>query len=91
MATNRFYLLEPDYDAIDVEPSDLVVDKSAANSLYYSNMRPVPGNGGGWSWGNLRHINYYLQNSHNCADEAYPVRNTTPLHAFGARGSTSTR
>lgn len=70
LATNRFYLLEPDYDAIDVEPSDLVVDKSAANSLYYSNMRPVPGNGGGWSWGNLRHINYYLQNSHNCADEA---------------------
>ncbi len=70
LATNRFYLLEPKYEDIDIEPSDLVVDKSAANSLYYSNMRPVPGNGGGWSWGDLRHINYYLQHSGNCPDEA---------------------
>ena len=34
LATNRFYLLEPGFDDIDVEPSDLVVDKSATNSLY---------------------------------------------------------
>ncbi len=70
LATNRFYLLEPEYSTIDNEPSDLAVDKSASNSLYYSNMRPVPGSGGGWSWGDLRHINYYLQNSGNCKDEA---------------------
>ncbi len=70
LATNRFYLLEPEFDAIHSEPSDLVIDKSQPNSLYYSNMRPVPGSGGGWSWGTLRHINYYLQNSSNCPDAA---------------------
>lgn len=68
LATNRFYLLEPDFESIDSEPSDLVVDKSQANSLYYTNLRTVPGSGGGWSWGTLRHINYYLMHSQNCAD-----------------------
>lgn len=32
-----------------------------------------PFNENGWSWGMLRSINYYLQNSHNCEDEK--VRN----------------
>ena len=68
LATNRFYLLEPDFESIDLEPSDLVIDKGTTNSLYYTNLRPVPGSGGGWSWGTLRHINYYLQNSSNCRD-----------------------
>ncbi|MBD5233045.1 MAG: RagB/SusD family nutrient uptake outer membrane protein [Bacteroidales bacterium] len=68
LATNRFYLQEPEFDDIASEPSDLVVDKGASNSLYYSNMRTVPGSGGGWSWGDLRHINYYLEHSVNCED-----------------------
>lgn len=68
LATNRFYLQLPDYSAIDLEPSDLVVDKGQSNLLYYSNKRQVPGTGGGWSWGTLRHINYYLQHSANCPD-----------------------
>lgn len=68
LATNRFYLQEPDFDDNDMEPSDLTVDKGQANSLYYSNLRPVPSSGGGWSWGTLRHINYYLQHSSNCTD-----------------------
>lgn len=68
LATNRFYLLEPEYDDIYNEPSDLVVDKGQPNALYYSNNRPVPSSGSGWSWGTLRHINYYLQNSSNCSD-----------------------
>ncbi len=68
LATNRFYLQEPSFDDIVSEPSDLAVDKGSSNALYYSNIRTVPGSGGGWSWGTLRHINYYLAHSANCDD-----------------------
>ena len=36
--------------------------------------RIVPTEGGGWDWGNLRNINFYLENSVKCEDEAARVR-----------------
>ncbi len=71
--TNQFYLMEPEaYDLYD-EVSNLVIDGLVQPQALVGLNRTVPASGGGWSWGNLRHINYYLQNSGRCTNE--PVRN----------------
>lgn len=68
--TNQFYLMEPDAADLYDEPSNLIVDGLAQPAVLVGLNRTVPASGGGWSWGNLRHINYYLQNSYRCSNEA---------------------
>lgn len=58
--TNQFYLMEPDAASLYDEPSNLIVDGLAQPAVLVGLNRTVPASGGGWSWGNLRHINYYL-------------------------------
>ena len=71
--TNQFYLMEAAASDLYDEVSNLVVDGLAQPPVLVGLSRTVPASGGGWSWSNLRHINYYLQNSGRCDNE--PVRN----------------
>ncbi len=45
-----------------------MVDKSMGDVIREPAWPPKSG----WTWTSLRKINYYLQNSHNCTDEADP-------------------
>lgn len=66
--TNQFYLLEPEAEGLYREPSNLTVCGLTQPAVVVGLNRTVPASGGGWSWGSLRHINYYLQYSHRCQD-----------------------
>lgn len=66
--TNQFYLLEPDAESLYRESSNLLIDGLTPADVVVGLNRQVPASGGGWSWEDLRHINYYLQNSGNCKD-----------------------
>jgi hypothetical protein len=68
--TNQFYLMEPSASDLYDETSNLIIDGLSQPSTIVGINRTVPSSGGGWSWGNLRHINYYLQNSYRCEKEA---------------------
>lgn len=68
--TNQFYLMEPEGEELYYEPSNLAISGLAQSSVIVGLTRLVPSDGGGWSWANLRRINYYLQNSHKCVNES---------------------
>ncbi len=68
--TNQFYTLMPDADDLYDEASNLIVDNLSQPSVLVGLTRTVPASGGGWSWGSLRHINYYLENCNRCSDES---------------------
>lgn len=68
--TNAFYNQLP--DALDIHyynPNQ--GDDEARNTLpdEFRGTRVTPGSGGGWSWSELRRINFYLEHSHQCEDE----------------------
>lgn len=64
--TNSFYNMLPSAEDIYNEDVDNIVKNSLRDEL--QGTRVVPTNGGGWSWNNLRNINYFLVNSHKCPD-----------------------
>ena len=68
--TNQFYTLLPEADDMYDEISNQVVRGAALSDIIIGSSRMIPATGGGWSWTMLRHINYYLQNSHQCEDVA---------------------
>lgn len=68
--TNQFYLMEPGAEDLYNEPSNMIITGLTPSDIIIGSNRTVPSEGGGWSWDNLRHINYYLQNSGNCSDES---------------------
>lgn len=65
--TNSFYEALPTYTAIYGETFDNVVLTTLNDETRGS--RVVPASGGGWSWGALRNINFFLANSHKCEDK----------------------
>lgn len=67
--TNSFYNMLPGAEGIYNEAIDNIVKQDLAEELQGGSRRIVPASGGGWSWGNLRNINFYLQNSPQCKDE----------------------
>ncbi|PPL03585.1 RagB/SusD family nutrient uptake outer membrane protein [Parapedobacter indicus] len=69
--TNAFYNRLPDALAIHYNNPNQA-DDEARNTLAaeIQGTRETPSSGGGWDWAELRRINFYLENSHNCADEA---------------------
>lgn len=69
--TNAFYADLPDALAIHYNTPGQG-DDEARNTLAseFQGTRTTPASGGGWTWTSLRRINFYLENSHKCADEA---------------------
>lgn len=66
--TNSFYSALPSGEGVYNESVDNIIKNSLPDELRGS--RNVPTSGGGWNWGALRNINFYLQNSAKCTDEA---------------------
>lgn len=69
--TNAFYNQLPDALAIHYN-NPHQADDEARNTLAaeIQGTRETPSSGGGWNWAELRRINFYLENSHKCTDEA---------------------
>ena len=65
--TNQFYTLLDSPDSASGLNADDMVDKSMGDVISGTRMASDES---GWTWTSLRKINYYLQNSHNCTDEA---------------------
>ncbi len=64
--TNAFYSMF-ETSEVSYQNADDVVDTQFPDYLDGSRS---PETEGGWSWGKLRDINYYLEHSSNCKDEA---------------------
>ncbi|KQS33887.1 RagB/SusD family nutrient uptake outer membrane protein [Dyadobacter sp. Leaf189] len=65
--TNSFYNMLPGAEDVYNEDVDNVVKNNLRDEL--QGTRIVPTSGGGWSWGSLRNINYFLANSGKCQDK----------------------
>lgn len=66
--TNSFYNIMPGAEDVYNEDVDNIVKTSLRDEL--QGTRIVPTSGGGWTWNNLRNINYFLINSGKCPDKA---------------------
>lgn len=82
--TNSFYNMLPSAEGVYNEAIDNVVKQDLADELQGGSRRLVPASGGGWSWGNLRNINFYLQNSSKCKDENARTRYDAVARFFRA-------
>ncbi len=65
--TNSFYNMLPSAEDVYNEDADNVVKSSLRDEI--QGTRIVPTSGGGWSWSELRNINYFLANSGKCPDK----------------------
>jgi starch-binding outer membrane protein, SusD/RagB family len=65
--TNSFYNMLPSAEEVYNEDADNVVKSSLREEI--QGTRIVPTSGGGWSWSELRNINYFLANSGKCPDK----------------------
>lgn len=65
--TNQFYGLLDEPDVAAGTNADDMIDKGMGQVIEGTRAAASEG---GWSWETLRHINYYLQHSSNCKDEA---------------------
>ena len=66
--TNNFYTSLPSATDIYADEADIIINPALDDKI--SGQRIIPETGGGWSWTTLRQINYYLENSYRCSDEA---------------------
>lgn len=65
-ATNQFYGLLPGAPSGYGESADVASTFNLLDEI--KGTRTVPTTGGGWDWGYLRSINFYLQHSNRCTD-----------------------
>ena len=56
--TNSFYNMLPGAEDVYNEAIDNVIKQDLATELQGGSRRLVPASGGGWSWSNLRNINF---------------------------------
>ncbi len=71
--TNGFYAMLPTttiYDASYGESSDDIIPLIVPDRIRGTRLVPIARGTGGWSWTNLRSINYFLENYHKCEDVA---------------------
>lgn len=69
--TNSFYNLFPNfgvYGAHD-DDTDNIVPLTVSERVRGTRIVSVPRGSGGWSWSNLRSINFFLENYHKCSNE----------------------
>ena len=64
--TNSLYTSLPGTEIYEDE-ADIIVNMIIDDRI--SGQRVVPQSGGGWSWGTLRNINYFLENADRCEDK----------------------
>jgi len=67
--TNQFYTILPTAASCYDEISDLVGKTTLANEAIGNRSIPADASNSSWTWGMLRHINYFLQNVNKCSDE----------------------
>ena len=67
--TNSFYPMFPGTSIYNGDNATDNLLQSGPTSLQAGN-RAVPASGGGWSWGSLRDINYFLAHSGKCPDKS---------------------
>lgn len=68
--TNDLYSVLPDHSMyMDDSSSDNILGVSAANRVEGTRTVPTGRGSGGWSWGDLRRINYFLENYDRVNDE----------------------
>ncbi len=82
--TNSFYNMLPGAEDIYNEAIDNIIKQDLATELQGGSRRLVPASGGGWSWSNLRNINFYFENSVKCQDEKARDRYDAVAHFFRA-------
>lgn len=71
VATNDFYTMLPTTGVYsDDASSDNIVPLTAADRVRGNRIVPTTRGSGGWSWGRLRDINFFLENYHRVPDEA---------------------
>lgn len=70
VATNDFYTMLPDESAYKSdEASDNIVPLIASDRIRGARIVPTERGSGGWSWGRLRDINFFLENYQKVDDE----------------------
>lgn len=84
--TNQFYDLMPQPGQLRWYEEEGELFVATVLSREVQGARPVPGKAGevDWNWEMLRHINYYLQHSHKCADKAARAKYNGIAHFFRA-------
>lgn len=65
--TNSFYRLLPTASGIYNESVDNIIKSTISDRV--KGTRTIPTTGGGWNWDELRNINFFLVNSHQCTDK----------------------
>lgn len=71
VATNNFYsILQTTEVYTDDAASDNIMPLSPNNRIRGNRIVPTAKGSGGWSWGDLRDINYFLENYHQVEDDA---------------------
>lgn len=66
--TKSFYEVLPSAEGVYNESVDNIVKNTLDDEL--TGKRQVPVNGGGWTWTNLRNINFFLGNATNTLSAA---------------------
>ncbi len=67
--SNKFYIdVLPVAGDIYEENAEAIIITPLTTNI--TGQRTIPSTGGGWSWGALRRINFLLENSKNCKDQA---------------------
>jgi hypothetical protein len=80
--TNSFYLALPSAEGIYNESVDNIIKQDFGDEI--RGTRIVPTSGGGWTWENLRNINFYLTNSQKCQDANARARYDAVAYFFRA-------
>lgn len=65
--TNSFYEALPDAEGVYNEDVDNIIKMDLSDEI--RGIRIVPTSGGGWTWNELRNINFFLENSQKCNDD----------------------
>jgi len=66
--TNQFYTILPGAGSMYEEVSDYLALTTLANEATGKRTIPADASSSSWSWGTLRHINYFLEHVNQCSD-----------------------
>ncbi len=71
VATNDFYSMLATMEVYTNDASsDNLMPLNPANQIKGNRIVPVASGSGGWSWGNLRKVNYFLENYHKVGSQS---------------------
>jgi len=67
--TNQFYSILPGASSLYQETSDFLALTTLADEATGNRTIPADASSSSWTWGTLRHINYFLEHVNQCSDE----------------------